>query len=360
MRIALLGDVMLGRRVSEAIEAHGPAYVWGDTLPVLESADLRIANLECAISERGRPERKVYTFRASLAAARALVAAGIDCVSLANNHVLDYGEDALADTLRALDEANVAHTGAGMDLDEAARPAFLERAGLRVAVAALTDNMPSWAARADRPGVHHVPLWSMPERVHSFRRKPLLGPVFDAAAELRAALRSRGIRKQLQRTLAATHGADFVVLSCHAGPNYCERPLPSFRRFARAALRGGAHVVHGHSAHLVQGIERIADRPALYDTGNFVDDYKVRPERNDRSFLFLLDVDAATRRATRITCVPVVIERPRVRLAPEPLAGEICARMTRLCAQLGTEAVREGSRLVVELPSLPAGDRGAP
>jgi poly-gamma-glutamate synthesis protein (capsule biosynthesis protein) len=347
MRIALLGDLMLGRGVSDAIAEHGPAYVWGDTLPLLESADLRIANLECPISERGRPQRKWFTFRASLAAAHALVAGGIDCVSLANNHALDYGDEALADTLRALDEANVAHVGAGMDLDEALRPALLERSGLRVAVAALTDNMPSWAAGAGRPGVHHVPLWSMPERVHSLRRKPVLGPLLDAASELLAGLRWRRILAQLRRTLALTHAADFVVLSCHAGPNFCDRPRPAFRRFSRAALRSGAHVVHGHSAHIVQGIERVAGRPALYDTGDFVDDYRVRPERNDRSFLFLLDVDAATRRSTRVTAVPVTIARCQVTLAPEPLAGEICERMARLCAALGTETAREGSRLTV-------------
>jgi poly-gamma-glutamate synthesis protein (capsule biosynthesis protein) len=349
MRIALLGDLMLGRSVSDAIAAHGPGYVWGDTLPVLESADLRIANLECPISERGHPQRKWYTFRASLTAARALVAGGIDCVSLANNHALDYGEEALADTLRALDEAGVAHAGAGMDLDQAMKPALLERGGLRVAVAALTDNMPSWAARTRRPGVHHVPLWSMPERVHALRRKPLLGPLFDAASELQAVLRSRQILAQLRRTLALTDAADFVVLSCHAGPNFCERPRPAFRRFARAALQGGAHVLHGHSAHVVQGIERVAGRPALYDTGDFVDDYRVRRERNDRSFLFLLDVDAAAKRTTRVTAVPVSIARCQVNLAPEPLAAEICARMTRLCAALGTETAREGSGLAVEL-----------
>ena len=353
MRIALLGDVMLGRRVGDAIAAHGPAYVWGDTLPVLESADLRIANLECAISERGRPQRKVFTFRASLAAARALVAGGIDCVSLANNHAFDYGEEALADTTRALDDAGVAHAGAGMDLAEAMRPAFLERGGLRIAVVALTDNMPSWAASARRPGVHHLPLSSMPERVHALRRRRGLGPLLDAAAELRAILRSRRNLVQLRRALAPARAADFVVLSCHVGPNRLERPLPLVRRFARAALANGAHVLHGHSAHLVQGIGCVAGRPVLYDTGDFVDDYPVRRQRSDRSFLFLLDVDAAAKRATRVTCVPVVIERCQVNLARGLVAGEICERLARLCAELGTETAREGDRLVAELPYSP-------
>lgn len=349
MRIALLGDLMLGRTVGDAIAAHGPAYVWGDTLPLLAEADLRIANLECPISARGRPQRKAFTFRASLAAARALVAGGIDCVSLANNHVLDYGEDGLADTLRALDEAGVAHAGAGMDLAEATRPAFLARGGLRVAVVALTDGMPGWAAGAGRPGVQHVPLWSMPERVHALRRRPLLGPFLDAAAELRARARAPAIRARLARALEPARAADFVVLSCHAGPNLCARPQPVLRRFARAALESGAGVLYGHSAHLVQGIERVAGRPALYDTGDFVDDYRVRRAGNDRSFLFLLDLDAGARRAARVTAVPVTIARCQAKLAPEPLAGEICERMARLCTELGTETKREGSRLVIEL-----------
>jgi poly-gamma-glutamate synthesis protein (capsule biosynthesis protein) len=355
MRIALLGDVMLGRRVSEAIAAEGPAYVWGDTLPVLESADLRIANLECAISERGHPQPKVYNFRASLAAARALVAGGIDCVSLANNHAFDFGAEALADTMRALDEVGIAHVGAGMHLDEAMKPAFLERGGLRIAVVALTDNMPSWAAGRRRPGVHHLTLWSMPEYVHVLRRKRVLGPLLDAAAELRAALLSRWNLARLRRALAPTRGAaDFVVLSCHVGPNRRDRPLPLVRRFARAALGSGVDVLHGHSAHIVQGVERVGGRPVLYDTGDFVDDHKVQRQRNDRSFLFLLDVDAAAKRATRVTCEPVVIERCQVRLAPEPVASEIRERMARLCAELGTETAREGTRLVIDLPYSPS------
>ena len=108
-------------------------------------------------------------------------------------------------------------------------------------------------------------------------------------------------------------------------------------------------MLHGHSAHIVQGIERIAGRPALYDTGDFVDDYRVRPERNDLSLLFLLDVDTATKRATRVTGVPVTLARCQVNLAPEPLAGAICERMARLCAGLGTETAREGARLTIEL-----------
>jgi poly-gamma-glutamate synthesis protein (capsule biosynthesis protein) len=130
--------------------------------------------------------------------------------------------------------------------------------------------------------------------------------------------------------------------------------MPLVRRFARAALVQGVDVLHGHSAHVVQGIERIAGRPVLYDTGDFVDDHRVRRQRNDRSFVFLLDVDTAGRRTTRVTCVPVVIERCQVKLAPEPLAAEICERMAKLCAELGTETARDGSRLVIDLPYSPS------
>jgi poly-gamma-glutamate synthesis protein (capsule biosynthesis protein) len=125
--------------------------------------------------------------------------------------------------------------------------------------------------------------------------------------------------------------------------------MPLVRRFARAALEQGVDVLHGHSAHVVQGIERVTGRPVLYDTGDFVDDHRVRRQRNDRSFVFLLDVDAAAKRATQVTCVPVVIERCQVKLAEGPLAGKICARMERLCAELGTETARKDGRLVVEL-----------
>src|SRR5262249_27260461 len=155
-------------------------------------------------------------------------AAGVACVTLANNHVLDFEEEALREMLDRLEQARLARTGAGLDLDEARRPALLGARGMRVAVLAFTDHQPGWAAQPGRPGTNYIPI-AMDDRG--------LGPVRDSIAAARTA------------------GADLVVFTIHWGPNLVPRPSPRFRAFARAVIDAGADAVFGHSAHIFQGIE---------------------------------------------------------------------------------------------------------
>src|SRR3712207_9497458 len=128
--IALTGDVMLGRGVNETLRGVRPEEPWGDLLPLLLSADLRIVNLECAITEHRRPwsrTPKVFHFRADPSAVEVLRAARVDACSLANNHTLDFEEKGLLDTLAHLEAAGIRYVGAGRNLEEAARPVLLER-----------------------------------------------------------------------------------------------------------------------------------------------------------------------------------------------------------------------------------------
>src|ERR687893_3022141 len=126
--LALTGDVMLGRGVNETLGAVRPEEPWGDVLPLLDSADLRIINLECAITEHKLPwsrTPKVFHFRADPLAIEVLRAARVDACSLANNHTLDFEERGLLDTLEHLDEAGIRHAGAGRNREEAEDPAIL-------------------------------------------------------------------------------------------------------------------------------------------------------------------------------------------------------------------------------------------
>ena len=125
--LAAVGDVNLGDRTALAISAHGAAYPWTGMAPLLRTADLAVANLECAVSVRGIPAGgKEYTFRAHPGALAAVGRAGIDVVSLANNHSVDYGGDALLDTIRHARRAGIATVGGGADLADARRPARFE------------------------------------------------------------------------------------------------------------------------------------------------------------------------------------------------------------------------------------------
>jgi len=321
--LALVGDVMLGRGVNEEISSGTPESFWGSTLPILTSADAIIANLECAITESTEQwsrTRKVFYFRADPAAVRVLRAANIRCVSLANNHTLDFQEQGLLDTLRHLDDAGISHTGAGRNEVEAAAPAVIQAGETKIGVIALTDNEPLFAAGPDRPGTNYLGISTDPAA---------LARVEDAARQTRQS------------------GADVLVLSLHWGPNMVLRPTPLFASFAAAALDCGFDIVHGHSAHVFQGVQRYGNGLVLYSSGDFLDDYAVDPElRNDWSFVFLIDV--GKQGLQRLRMLPARLRYARVDLAEGAELEAIRDRMTRLSAELGTALVQTTEGL--ELP----------
>ncbi len=319
--LALTGDVMLGRGVNETLGAARPEEPWGDVLPLLHSADLRLINLECAITEHKQPwsrTSKVFHFRADpLAALRVLEAAHIEACSLANNHTLDFEEQGLLDTLAHLDAAGIRHAGAGRDGEEAARPAILEGG---VALVAFTDNEPPFAAGPGKPGTNYLPVSVEPE---------VLRRVEEAIGTAREA------------------GARTVVFSNHWGPNMVERPRDVFRRFARAVVDLGADVYYGHSAHVFQGVEIYRGKPILYDTGDFIDDYAVDPRlRNDRSFLFRVSMEDGA--LERLELFPVILPYARVELARGTEREAILDRMVSLSVEMGTAFDRGEDRLVLE------------
>jgi poly-gamma-glutamate synthesis protein (capsule biosynthesis protein) len=325
VRLAFTGDVMLGRLMNEAAAVNGPEYFWGDTLPVLKEADLRLINLECVVSDKGSEwtkTPKVFHFRALPWALETLKAAKIDYVSLANNHTLDFNEEAMLDMLGRLHSAGIAHAGAGKNLEEARQPAILESGGLRFGVISASDNESAWLAGKNKPGINFIPTLMRPE-------------VLENAA--------RQIKTARERS-------DVVVFSDHWGPNMRQRPVSLFVSFARQLMELGADIFHGHSAHLFQGIELWEKKPILFDTGDFVDDYAVDTElRNDWSFIFMLDVSRKYKRVEKITLVPTYIERFQAHLAPDFLAELIRERMRVLCGEMGTAVAREGRNLVIHL-----------
>lgn len=321
--LALGGDVMLARLVDETIRAEGARHVWGDLLPLLREADLAFVNLECAIAEGGEPflPERVFTFRAAPAALEALTVAGIDGVNLANNHAMDFRAPALLETLRRLDKAGIARVGAGADLDEAARPVLLKAGNLRIGFVGFADHFREYAATPKEAGTSVVPVSTSGEGFERVRR---------ALAAARAA------------------GADLVVFSMHWGPNMREVPTAPFRVFARAVIDAGADLFHGHSAHVFQGIEIHRGKPILYDTGDLLDDYAVRPDlRNDLQLLFLLSL--AREGVQRIELVPLRIEQMQVNRAGPGDARWIAERIRRLSSEMGTEIGEEAGRLVVRL-----------
>lgn len=308
---------MLARGVSEVLERSEPREVWGDTLGEIADADLRLANLECAVSDSGEPFRppRVFTFRAIPKAMESLAAAGIEVVTLANNHSLDYEAGALLDTLARLDAAGIAHVGAGQSPEAAREPVVLEAAGKRVAIVGFTDNFPEYAATEQRPGTFYLPI--EPAGV-------------DEVASVIGETRGRG--------------ADFVVVTAHWGPNMRERPPEHFRDFARSIIEAGADLWFGHSAHIFQGVEFHRGRPIIYDGGDFIDDYAVDPHlRNDLSLLWKVPLGERV-----VQAHPVKLSYARTDLAADDDFDWIADRLAMLSAEMGSRLTRDDGRLVLE------------
>jgi poly-gamma-glutamate capsule biosynthesis protein CapA/YwtB (metallophosphatase superfamily) len=331
--LAFLGDLMLGRTVSKLLPARPPEWIWGDVLPVLRKADAVLANLESPITAHGEPWRttwKTFHFRADPAVVRMLACANLRFLSLANNHILDFGATGLVDTMKHLDAAGILHAGAGRNAAEAAAPAILELPGLEVGIIAATDTQRSFRSGPATPGTNFLEI-----------------------GEPSAALdRMRGAIDLLRR-----RGSALVVLSLHWGPNMRLGPRARFRRFAQAAIDRGVDIVHGHSAHVFHAIERYRGGVILYDTGNFIDDhwnfwnfgsYWNFPFRHDDwSFVFLVDV--ADRRLSRLRLLPVRTRPWPLSLAAGKTFAKIRRRVQTLSARFGTPMVETTEGLEVPL-----------
>ena len=317
VRLALTGDTMLGRLVGERLSADGPTSLFApEVVDAVHEADLFVLNLECCISERGEPwpaPGKPFFFRAPPAAVETLRLLGVDCVTLANNHALDYGVTALADTIDHLADAGIAAVGAGSDVESARAPAVLRHNGFRLAVLGIADHPADFAAAPDRPGVaytdlrHGIPLW-------------------------------------LRHTVSdAVETADAVLVTPHWGPNMVAAPLPGVREAARGLQQAGATLVVGHSAHVFHGV---GDR-VLYDLGDFVDDYAVDPElRNDLGLLWLVDLDDDGA-PVRLEAVPLTLDFCHTRVATGDDAVWVRDRLRRACAEFGTQVDERGGRLAI-------------
>ena len=235
--LAAVGDVNLGDRTADAISSYGAGYPWTGVGPVLRSADLAVANLECAVSTGGvAAVGKEYTFRGSPGALPAAARAGVDVFSLANNHSVDFGTDALLDTVRHARRAGIATVGGGAGLAAARRPARFTLGGVRVAVLAYSDVRPlGFDAAAGQPGA---------------------APAFT---EL--------IDPDVRR---ARRNADIVIVYFHWGTELATVPDSRQRQFAELAFRAGATVVLGAHPHVLQPVERDGSKLVAWSLGNFV------------------------------------------------------------------------------------------
>ncbi|MDA0365025.1 MAG: CapA family protein, partial [Chloroflexi bacterium] len=235
--IAAVGDLMFARDVTDLMTERGVDYPFARVHALFAGADLIVGNLEGTFTDRGTPLEKLYTFRTPPALASTLRVAGFDAVTLANNHMYDFGEEGLADTLAASRAERVAAFGAGLDEPSARAPAIVQARGLRIALLGYND-------------------------ISEVRLADGAGPGVARADELLIA----------HDVAAAANAAHFVVVFVHWGIEYSHEPTERQRALARAAVEAGAGAVIGSHPHVLQPWERMHEAAVLYSLGNFVFD----------------------------------------------------------------------------------------
>ena len=318
MRLALAGDTMLGRGVAEALSLDPRALVADAVVSVMRECDACILNLECCISTRGRrwpaPDKSFF-FRAPPRAVELLARLGVDCVTLANNHALDYGDEALLDTFEHLRAAGIGWVGAGVDVEAARAWRVLEAGGTRLGIVAFSDHSPEFAAGPGRPGIAYVDL-----------RGPGAQQLWVHGA-----------------IAAARQSADAVLVTPHWGPNMTSEPVPHVRAAAAGLLKAGATLVAGHSAHVFHG----AAGALMFDLGDFLDDYAVDPVlRNDLGLLWVVDLDKSGPR--HVEGLPLKLDYCHTRLAEGDDAAWIARRLRLACETLGATVRWADGRLEIE------------
>lgn len=287
------GDVMLGRALRCELVQRGAAYPFELIRPVLESADLRFANLECVLPESGKEvQPSSFDMWAPWESAVGLAAVPFDVLSLANNHILDHGDAAARATVAFCRRHGLTPVGFGESPREARCPEIVERAGLRLAFLAYADDAVG-LARQRHPGPAYLDPAAM-------------------CVEISAA-----------RALA-----DVVVVSLHADLEYVHYPAPWRVSLCRRLVEAGATLVLGHHPHVAQGLELYQDGLIAYSLGNLVYDVTVRPVMvaalPATAQSFLLEVDLAPGRVVAHRLHPYQIDEVH---RPVPLLEEEAVRL---------------------------------
>ncbi len=238
--ITFTGDVLLTDYMINNYKNGGIRGLLDENLyELLYNADINMINEEFPFSKRGAPMKdKEYTFRTSPEYASILKDMGVDIVTLANNHVLDYGTDALLDTFTTLDDVGIKYVGAGKNIDQAKQIQYFDINGHRIAFIGATRVIPvvEWNATSTRPGMLST-----------------YDP--EATCELIKEAKTQ---------------ADYVVVYVHWGVEHEERPVSYQQNMGKQYIDSGADIVVGAHTHCLQGVEFYKDKPIVYSLGNFI------------------------------------------------------------------------------------------
>lgn len=306
--LAAVGDVLLDRAVARTMKEVGDnRYPLLRTASIFRRADLAFANLECPLSDRGS---QINMFRGKPEYVETLTYGGFNLISLANNHILDYGVVAMLDTMERLSAAGIVHAGVGENIFEARRPRILQSKGVKVAFLAYTEvgegftytRVPhQWAATPELPG-------AAPARADFLR------------------LDVKTVRRE----------ADLVIVSMHWGKEYDHKPTDFQKALGRIAMDAGADLVIGHHPHVIQGIEFRGRGVIAYSLGNFIFDQETYNRRQGLVLKAAFDRGGLRQLAFK----PTLIRRCQ----PEVATGDTGREIINLLAGLSAELAGGGQK----------------
>lgn len=311
--VTAVGDVMLAGRWAASIRKNGYDTLFRDVAAELKTGDIAIANLESPIARGGCEfSGKKFRFRAEPEVAAALHASGINLVTLANNHTMDFGGQALAETMENLEHAGIAWIGAGENLAEARKMALYTINGKKIAFLGYSMTRPvEFFAAHNRPGT------------------------------------APGIEKFFVEDIRrARQEADYVIVSFHWGTEGAMDIQPYQRAVAHKAIDAGADVILGHHPHVLRGIERYKTGIVFYSLGNFT--FASKGRSADASAIVRLRLGDEKREAELL---PVDILHRRVGFQPHPAstaqAEGIIEHLNTLSIPLKTKILCRDGRYVV-------------
>jgi len=248
-----VGDVIIDR--------DKPESIFWNVEDTLRSADIAYANCEQPLSDKGTPNPKqaVYSSPKNL---DGFLAAGFDVVSLANNHALDWGLEALVDTMNRLNAAGLPYVGAGKNISEAQQPVILERKGTKVGFLSYSCvHMDGYEATNDRPGLAPIRVWTIYDKVDYQPATPPRIVSFPYKEDMEA------LTENIKKLKAQV---DIVVLCMHWGQHLVPAVIPMYCiELGHAAIDAGVDIILGTHTHILKGIEIYKGKPIFYSTANF-------------------------------------------------------------------------------------------
>lgn len=325
--ILAVGDIMPTARVLPFIKKHGFDYPYRATSTLLKSGDVVIGNMEAPLTRSGeRFEEKKFTFKAPVETATALKKAGFTHLSLANNHMMDYGLEGLDSTLKALDGAGINYAGAGENIRAARKSTTYEVKGKKIAFLSYSKTYPV--------------------EFYATKNKGGTAPGYVSYVK-------RDISK-------ARKNSDIVIVAFHWGAEKMDSPKDYQRELARISIDSGANIVLGHHPHVLQGIEYYGNGIIFYSLGNFA--FGSYSKSSTESIVARIAI--GDNGISRVEALPLNVNNYEVHFQPELLRGEkgeqIISRLSLLSEPLGSRLIfAERSGIVSKMEKLTMKETGA-